>query len=51
MLESARKISTVPEVQVRVLLSVGTIASFGWLLVQDRIHPIVVYCLQLYLSF
>jgi hypothetical protein len=51
MLESVRKIAAVPEVPVRVLVSVGTIASFGWLLVQDRIHPIVVYCLQLYLAF
>ncbi len=51
MLESVRKIAAVPEVPVRVLLAVGTIASFGWLLAQDRIHPIVVYCLQVYLSF
>ena len=32
-------------------LVAGTVVSFGWLLVQDRIHPLVIYLLQLYLSF
>jgi hypothetical protein len=26
------------------------LASFGWLLSHDLIHPIVIYALQLYLS-
>ena len=51
MLDSIRKQVAVPEVPVKVLLSVGAVASFGWLLSQDVIHPIVVYALQLYLSF
>lgn len=51
MLESLRRAIAVPQVPVHWLLSVATIASFGWLLTQDRIHPLVVYCLQLYLSF
>ena len=25
--------------------------SFGWLLVQDQIHPLFVYFLQVYLTF
>ena len=50
MLESVRK-HAVPYIPGKVLLSATTIASFGWLLAQDRIHPLVVWALQLYLSF
>jgi len=50
MLDSVRKL-TVPYVPGQVLLSAATIASFAWLLAQDRIHPLVVWALQLYLSF
>lgn len=31
--------------------AVATTAAFGWLLVNDAIHPVLVYGLQLYLSF
>ncbi len=52
MLESARNrdvaISRVP---AQVLLSAGTLTSFAWLLLQNKIHPIVVYLLQVYLTF
>jgi hypothetical protein len=41
----------VPRVPVKVLLSAATLASFGWLLAHGLVHPIVVYALQLYLSF
>ena len=51
MLDSVRKHVVIPYVPAKVLLSVGSLASFGWLLSQDLIHPIVVYALQLYLSF
>lgn len=52
MLESARKIVVaLPKVQPQLLLSVSTIGSFAWLLMQNRIHPIVVYLLQVYLTF
>ena len=52
MLNSLRKVAIlVPEVPARVLVPVGTIASFGWLLMQGKIHPLVIYCLELYLSF
>jgi hypothetical protein len=34
-----------------VLLSIGTLASFGWLLLQGKIHPLVLYLLQVYLTF
>ncbi len=56
MLESARNrdvaISKVPaQLPVQVLLSAGTLSSFAWLLLQNKIHPIVVYLLQIYLTF
>lgn len=51
MLESARKLVTVPRVSVEVTLAVGTLVSFAWLLRKDLIHPLVVYLLQLYLAF
>jgi hypothetical protein len=35
----------------RILLTVGTLSSFGWLLLQNRIHPIVVFLLEIYLTF
>ena len=52
MLQSARnRVVAVPRVPAQVFLSAGTLVSFGWLLLQDKIHPLVVYLLQLYLTF
>jgi hypothetical protein len=52
MLESTRKnVVALPNVSVQVLLSVGTISSFVWLLAQDHIPPFVIYLLQVYLTF
>ena len=52
MLESIRNrdvaISRVP---AQVLFSAGTLLSFAWLLLQNKIHPGVVYLLQVYLTF
>ncbi len=52
MLESARsRALATPRIPVQVLLSAGTLASFAWLLLQNKIHPIFVYLLQVYLTF
>ena len=52
MLESARKYAVaLPRVPAHVWPAAGTVASFAWLLAQDQIHPIVVYLLQVYLTF
>lgn len=52
MLESVRKHALIlPKVPAEVWLSVGTVGAFAWLLLHDRIHPFVVYALQLYLTF
>lgn len=33
------------------LAGAGTLAAFAWLLFDDRVHPLLVYLIQLYLSF
>jgi hypothetical protein len=35
----------------KVVLSAGVLTSFAVLLANDLVHPIVIYALQLYLSF
>lgn len=52
MLQSARKrVVALPRISTHTLLSAATLASFGWLLLQDKIHPVVIYLLQIYLTF
>lgn len=52
MLESVRNRDVaVSKVPAQVLFSAGTLSSFTWLLLQNKIHPIVVYLLQVYLTF
>jgi len=51
MIESIRKHVAIPRVPVKLLLSAGVLSSFGVLLAHDQIHPLVLYALQLYLSF
>lgn len=46
-----KSIAVVPQVPVKVLLSAATLASFGWLLAHGLVHPVVIYALQLYLTF
>jgi hypothetical protein len=51
MFDLVRKHVAIPHVPVRILLSVGTVAGFAGLLAHDMVHPLVIYALQLYLSF
>ena len=51
MLEQVRKRFTVASLPLEWLLSVTSVGSFTWLLLQNQIHPLAVYLLQLYLSF
>lgn len=52
MLESVRnKTVPLPLVPAKLLFSVGSLGSFVWLLAHDLIHPLVIYLLQLYLTF
>lgn len=52
MLESIRNKSVaIPQIPTKAIWSVSTIGSFLWLLSQDLVHPLMVYLLQLYLTF
>jgi hypothetical protein len=52
MLQSARNVVVeLPRIPTQLLLSVGTLTSFGWLLLQNKLHPMVIYLLQIYLTF
>ncbi len=52
MLDFARsRVLAIPRIPAEMLLSAGTLASFAWLLLQNKIHPIFVYLLQVYLTF
>lgn len=51
MLQSIRASVALPNLPSRALLSAGTVVSFGWLLANDLIHPVVIYLFELYLSF
>ena len=52
MLDSVRdRFEALPRVPAEILLSAGTLTSFAWLLLQDHIHPFVIYLLQVYLTF
>jgi len=51
MLESVRKSVAMPAVPAKALFSVGALGSFSWLLAHDLIHPLVIYLLQIYLTF
>ncbi|HYH44836.1 MAG TPA: hypothetical protein VEG34_04070 [Thermoanaerobaculia bacterium] len=52
ILESVRKhAAAIPQVPSRLLLGAGALTSFAVLLANDMVHPLVVYALQLYLSF
>lgn len=52
MLESIRSKSVaIPQIPAKAIWSVSTIGSFLWLVSQDLVHPLVVYLLQVYLTF
>ena len=52
MFETIRRtVAAPPAIPVQPLVAGTTVLSFGWLLANDLIHPVVVYLLQLYLSF
>jgi len=52
MIESTRKVVVaLPKVPAHVVFSAGTVVSFAWLLMQNKIHPIVIYLLEVYLTF
>ncbi len=51
MLGSLLKHLSVPHLPMRAVASAGVVSSFVWLLAHDLIHPLVIYLLELYLTF
>lgn len=41
----------IPRLPVHVVASAGVVGSFVWLLAHDLVHPLVVYLLELFLTF
>ena len=50
MLQSAKRALALPAVSIELVYSVVVIGGFLLLLMQDRVHPLIVYLLQLYLA-
>ncbi|MGD2114296.1 MAG: hypothetical protein PVG07_04530 [Acidobacteriota bacterium] len=51
MLGSLLERLSIPHLPVRAVASAGVVSSFVWLLGHDLIHPLVLYLLELYLTF
>lgn len=51
MLGTLLKHLSIPHVPVRIAASAGVVGSFTWLLGHDLVHPLVVFLLELYLTF
>ena len=52
MITAVRKrVAALPDLPLQLALAGGTLLSFGWLLMQDQVHPLFVYFLQVYLTF
>ena len=51
MLETIRRTVALPKLRVDYVATAVTTLAFGWLLINDHVHPVAVYLLQLYLAF
>jgi hypothetical protein len=51
MLDVARRTAVLPATSGRWVWALLSVSGFGWLLSQDAIHPLVVFGLELFLSF
>lgn len=47
----AKPVATLRAVPFEKALGVASVVSFLWLLAQDRVHPLMVYLIELYLAF
>lgn len=50
MLQAAVRQLAAVRLPVDRLIALGVVAAFFWLLLQDRIHPVVVRVFELYLA-
>jgi hypothetical protein len=44
-------VAALRDLPLEKILGASSVAAFLWLLAQDRIHPVMVYLLELYLAF
>lgn len=51
MLDIARRTTALPAASGRWVWALSSVCGFAWLLSQDAIHPLVVFTLELFLSF
>ncbi len=51
MLTAIRRAVVVPAFTHRWVIPAATLSAFTWMLADDAIAPLAVYCLQLFLSF
>lgn len=51
MLQSLGKSVVLSRAPVGAIASALSLTTFGWFLVQDLVHPMVIFLLQLYLTF
>jgi hypothetical protein len=51
MIAILRRSAVLPALPVRALAQAAVISSFLWLLLKNQIDPLIVYGLELYLSF
>ena len=51
MIESIRRALAFPRLPVQEIAAATTVLGFGWLLAHDLVQPIVIFMLELYLTF
>ncbi len=51
MLEMVRRAAEVPAISRQWVWASVSIGSFLWLLAQDAVHPLIVFGLEIFLSF
>jgi len=47
----AKPVASLRALPVEKALGAASVVSFFWLLAQDRVHPLMVYLVELYLAF
>ncbi len=47
----AKPVATLRALPIDKALGAASVLSFLWLLAQDRVHPLMVYLIELYLAF
>lgn len=51
MIDAIRRVADLPHFPAHALLAGASVLAFGWLLANGVVQPIVIWALQLYLTF